>query len=505
MYSMLLVDDESLVLERMEKHIDWSQMDIVVVDTAKNGKEGLRKALLHRPDFILTDIKMPIMNGLDFAKQAQEQLSSTQIIFLTGYNDFQFVKSALQLRAANYLLKPIQIEELTETIEEMKKQLHEKKKNAQLTEAYLSKLWRSAIADPNPDNRNSSIHQLARSFKHASGLENAYYLTGLFSASPLSEAWTIRLRELAPSSHFVVLSDRVSFVLTPQSTQLQVESWVNQLQDVMKQSASSFTIWVHPEPIPLHNIYEFLQTRQNVLERISYYFPSEVTTSLQLSPEAVDEDAASEQLNQLKQEMLSFNTERANQLIEAIINRFSAEQWDITAVQSAIYHSLCQLYEELAMPDSVISELGASKEQLLQSLIDITTIHELRDWLIQKTHATMEWLKSNRSDEKARVVAVIQRIVRNNLHEPINIDSIAQQVYLSPNYVRTIFRDVTGKTLHEYVMEERMNYALLLLKDKSLKIHEVSARIGYENTSYFCSVFSKYKGMTPNEYRKKCL
>jgi two-component system response regulator YesN len=96
----------------------------------------------------------------------------------------------------------------------------------------------------------------------------------------------------------------------------------------------------------------------------------------------------------------------------------------------------------------------------------------------------------------------IGRIIAERYHLPLTVEEIAKEVYLSPNYIRTIFKEKTGETILDHLTKIRINRAADLLKDKSLKVREVAHAVGYENVSYFCSIFQKHRGSTPNEFRK---
>jgi two-component system response regulator YesN len=127
MYRILLVDDEKLELEMLCNYVDWNSMNIEVVDTAKNGKEALEKVKKLNPDIILTDVKMPIMDGIEFARKLREMNFFNELIFLSGYDDFQYAKSALSVGAAGYLLKPVDVHELEDLMINVKRNYEEKK------------------------------------------------------------------------------------------------------------------------------------------------------------------------------------------------------------------------------------------------------------------------------------------------------------------------------------------------------------------------------------------
>ena len=108
MYRILLVDDEKMELEALKNYIDWEALGIDHVDTAKNGKAAYELVLEKQPDIVITDIQMPVMDGITLAKKIYEWNRSIKLIFLTGYDDFAYVKEAFQVNAVNYLLKPFQ-------------------------------------------------------------------------------------------------------------------------------------------------------------------------------------------------------------------------------------------------------------------------------------------------------------------------------------------------------------------------------------------------------------
>jgi len=105
-------------------------------------------------------------------------------------------------------------------------------------------------------------------------------------------------------------------------------------------------------------------------------------------------------------------------------------------------------------------------------------------------------------DRNQAVADQIVKLIGERYHLPLTVEDIAKEVFLSPNYIRTIFKEKMGETILDYITKARMNRAADLLKDKSLKVREVANSVGYENVSYFCSIFQKHRGSTPNEYRK---
>lgn len=114
----------------------------------------------------------------------------------------------------------------------------------------------------------------------------------------------------------------------------------------------------------------------------------------------------------------------------------------------------------------------------------------------------MSLLGERLMDKNTKLVHKVRSVIDQNFDQPITINSLSDQVYLSPNYLRSIFKDKTGITIHDYLTRIRLDKATELLADGSLKIQDIAQRVGYESTSYFISLFLKNQGVTPNEYRK---
>lgn len=127
MYKVLLVDDEYLIRESLKKVIKWMQLNTIVIGEAKNGKEGLEIVRELRPDIVLTDIRMPIMDGIEFAKQIKNLFPNTKIIFISGYDDFTYAQQALRIGIEDYILKPIKNENVEQCIGDVVKKMDTEK------------------------------------------------------------------------------------------------------------------------------------------------------------------------------------------------------------------------------------------------------------------------------------------------------------------------------------------------------------------------------------------
>lgn len=129
-------------------------------------------------------------------------------------------------------------------------------------------------------------------------------------------------------------------------------------------------------------------------------------------------------------------------------------------------------------------------------------MNEIEDLILGTAGNAMSMLGERLMDKNTKLVHKVRSMIDQNFDQPITINSLSDQVYLSPNYLRSIFKDKTGITIHDYLTRIRLDKATELLADGSLKIQDIAQRVGYESTSYFISLFLKNQGVTPNEYRK---
>jgi YesN/AraC family two-component response regulator len=153
MYSILLVDDERIELETLAENVPWKSMGIKVVGTAKNGREALELTQRLDPDIILTDIRMPIMDGLEFSRRAKQLSKRVIIVFLSGHDEFHYIKAALAVEASGYLLKPIDLDELMKLMEKVKQKCEDANLAARSDEMAIEKLLRLLLIEEAPERR----------------------------------------------------------------------------------------------------------------------------------------------------------------------------------------------------------------------------------------------------------------------------------------------------------------------------------------------------------------
>jgi len=183
MYSIFLVDDEYLELKTLHQYIDWKSMGFYVVGTAENGRDALAAIEKIRPDVVITDIRMPVMDGISLARTIHRKLPQTVIVFLSGYNEFEYAKSALKVEAAGYLLKPLDMEELTEMMEIVQRKCDDNLIYRETALSIASEYLEESYFNPDPAFWQQNLSIISRMLNGCFGLEreNTCYFIGLLT------------------------------------------------------------------------------------------------------------------------------------------------------------------------------------------------------------------------------------------------------------------------------------------------------------------------------------
>ncbi|WP_274652011.1 response regulator [Paenibacillus humicola] len=517
MYSILLADDESMELETLTDYVPWETMGIKVAGAAKNGREALDLTRRLDPDIILTDVRMPIMDGLEFAKRAKQLSKRVKIVFLSGHDEFQYIKAALSVEASGYLLKPLDLDELTQLMEKVKAKCEEAKLAERSQEVVREKLLRRLLIEESAARRTelaAKLKLLAGAGLPARGPYRAAFLSVSRSTrdsvrdaampAPLersiADAVHGRLRALGYGGMLIDWESGTFAGLYPDSGGGR-EIWLQLQKLIADDFPVSLTIGVSRPGDGTADAYGLFREAKASAGHAFYYGHGSLLPAEELPPPQQGEIGIEAHFTALCR---TIGHLRADEM-EAEIAAFTAQLRELhvhpnlarsAAVRliTAVEHHFQAAFKELQA-----GSFGSEREIMNRC----GTLDEIGEHLSHVCRSLIISLSEKDKDRHLHIARHIQDIIDRKYRDPLTIEDIAKEIYLSPNYIRTIFKEKTGRTILEAVTEKRMERASGLLADKSLKIHDISALVGYENASYFCSVFQKYTGLTPNQFRKQ--
>lgn len=511
MYSIFLVDDEELELEMMRDYIHWEEMGIYVAGTSTNGRDALEKIEVIQPDIVLTDVQMPMMNGIDLAQKIRERFDGIQLIFLTGHDEFNYVKSALNVGAVGYLLKPLDLSEIESVIEKVKLRCEEvemKNRSIQMTK---SNILKELIYEKDEER----IAVLTSSFcKLARCPGSSHYALALFSIDhkDLIERQLILedcMTQLSSfldrfflgkklEATFVTYKEGELGVFMDATQQPGHYAWEDMAQAMHDSLDFTVTVAVGGQAGKLSKVQALYEQTKLILNEYFYVGTGRVIYADDVRGQFYSEQTPPfeqkewfEAINQLDFEQTArLLHEYCAKLITLRINKKQICDWAIDLIGELLE----QLHEPV--PDS------SKRAELYHSIYNSLTVQEIEAYILGAAAEAINLLSERFMDKNSKLAHRVRTIIDQTFHQPITINSLSDQVYLSPNYLRSIFKDKTGMTIHDYLTKIRLDKSKELLGDGSLKVQDIAQRVGYESTSYFISLFLKSQGVTPNEYRK---
>ena len=504
MYSLLLVDDENLELETLENYFDWSSLGIKVVATAKNGRDALNKALECKPEIIITDIKMPIMDGIEFSRRLREKDANAKLIFLSGYNDFDYAKSALDVRAMNYLLKPIDMNELKEVISRVKDAIEKDKLSLRSLKTLVQNYFKALLHEENSEKIDNIINTLI-SFNIGNFLDASYYLITFYSKNNIIDFFKDYVYSIDSFAQIIV--DNNTYIIIINSSKLinmTIYKFATYLKKYIHKKINYNIAIVYSEyKTYLKELSSTLKSLSSTEEIIFYAGKNSIINVSDYYKSSSPTCDLSSIEKELTDSIFTYNKEKVYEVIDNYIKLVIEKKYVKVIVLENIFSLLIFIWDNFLKQNIEIAIKLRNKNELWAKLTNCEDINDVKEIILSCVEEIIDYLIKKKTDKNQYIVDICTIYVEKNFYKSITLDDLSKEVYLSPNYISSIFKEKTGETFLEYLTNFRLSKASKLLKDKSLKVHEISNMVGYENVSYFCSIFQKKFGASPNYYRNK--
>lgn len=538
MEKLIIVDDEYSTRNGLKVCMDWEKYGIEVVGEAENGKKGLELVERVNPDIVITDVKMPIMNGIEMAKQLKARNSNVKIVFVSGYDDIEYLKIAMKMDAIDYILKPVNLAELSEVIEKImtmskmeknqKDMLYRMNEKLHLSMPLLREKFLIQLIQDGEWERTSLERRVSFLDLHLPycslycsliiSIDNPRTVFELISEKE-TELITFSILNICQElvdfhlGGYVFEHKRGEFVLIVAMPDKEGIEAIFPLINELKASLSGFlkrfitismTIGVGSAVDQLSGISESYAMASEAIEQKLYLGKNQIITfDVMASNKSVDFRAINEKVEALLSLLKTANT--------SIIFRHLDELFDDLVSNRVLNHKDCQrIWMQMLLNISqFLSEFGIHSDQLGQQeseiwehLNRIETLDDMKRGLKDYIAVVCTYVEERKEKKTNEVVQDIMRIIEDNYQSNLTIAEIATQVYLSQTYICLLFKQETGVTINEYITRVRMEKSKLLLTNTNAKLADVSYSIGYSEPSYFSKQFRKYTGMNPSEYRE---
>ena len=521
MYKVLIVDDEKLIRNGLSRHYDWASHGLEVCGTADNGLSAQAFIENHDVDLVITDVCMPQMSGIELAQWLKRTWPEVHILFISGYEDLDYLKAALKVDAVDYILKPIDFDELgtaadivVKRIEEsanMREQLArmEEKLNESLPilkERLLSVLIRDeVIADEFYDNQ-------IRFLDLPLSAEQEYILlvVRMLNTYANYSKKTERERQLQSMQLYDNLERCIEqeenatvFMNTPEEyiCILPVREEKNHAAELSKQIVDSFgkkygiriRIGVSRPFSGYPRIKEGYEEALRALSR-----ESDGSQNTVFSAEAEDEDSYAHLERLLLSAVNQMDEDYLNQSEEYLL-RFS----DRSDLENHLFYTLLLAFQIRQENDtcSLPENLNLLREQMERILPPSLNASDVQK-VMKEICTLFQEVKNKRNKPTNASVTAVRDYISGHLNEPLTLAELSSYVYLTPSYLCQLFKRETGRNLSDYILRKRMNKAKELLLQPENRMNDICSSVGINSVSYFSKMFKKSTGMSPSEWRK---
>ena len=527
MINVLIADDEERVCRLIQALVDWESFDMQVIGVAHNGLEALQTAQDTRPDLLITDIRMPGCNGLELIEQLRKLCVDSEFIIISGYTHFEYAKMAIQYGVSDYLLKPINKQELGSTLERIRRKIETRVQ------------------------QQSATDKMRREFLSVQRKVRACYLMDLLHHKNTELTLEMINHEYRYSFQegifrgFVIKMDYQSNHISGEEV-AQISEQVRKLViGRLREICYEAEIWF--ENGVGVGILNYSKDNQIRVQELLIHFLRELQVKHEMFPNVVFSMAMADETTEAKENEKT--VQLAKQLIDerfvfgsqkVITNHMPHREVSILKYvekyagqfQSALalgdHGGAERVIEHLQMELAGVHELAGQDlikiilltgERITEKMREYgqhdavlrsfqnqcmlcNTVEQLFACLKDLAKRELAWLNTVYVSEEKRPIQAAKSYIEKHYAENISLDQIAGMVGFNSSYFSALFKKECGIGLQDYVTATRMDKAKELIQKSDLPLAEICYRIGYKDIKHFTKTFKKNTGLTPGEYRR---
>jgi two-component system, response regulator YesN len=513
-YKVFLVEDEVTTREGIRENVDWRSMGFELCGEAPDGEIALPQIESIQPDVLITDIKMPFMDGLQLCKIIREHMTWIKIIIISGYNDFQYAQTAIKLGVTEYLLKPVSVQDLQTVMVKVAVTLDQEKNER----AYLKRL-RSQVEDSLALMREKFLLRLVTG--------------GESSISAIEQSQQLGLNILSPYYQVTLIEARPAKGADPleYATCQQVEKLIGQFigtnMDVLltRKGIEGFVLIFKGENL------EQLQHESSFLagliqEEVEKKIECKVVIGAGMPQQRLGDlhRSFAEALIKVKGTQEETENSELRKLDHTALRRY-LENGRVEDFDSFFYQAIYPLAEAaLRSPllkhyiildlrlaaAQFVSDLGGNANQVIPTANDeevlldqLRMLAEVRVETYKIFSAALAFRDSQANSNRANSIQLAKKYISAHFSDAnLSLNEVAAQVNFSPNHFSAVFSAETGETFRDYLTRTRLEQSKKLLHTSKIKCAEVAFQCGYNDPHYFSLIFRKNYGLTPQQYRE---
>ena len=527
MFKAIIVDDELYIRKGLRMLIDWEKEGILITGEASNGKQAVSLVKEQRPDIVITDIKMPVMDGLDFIEYIRKEMSSNiQIIVLSGYADFKFAQKAMQYGVKKYVLKPIDEKELLDALNDVKKnieaeeiveygtQISKQSRKSALIKGIL--LGKSSISIDNIDNSFFNVKKSNKyfciifhikkkwyssrtgSYKNGTGQKSEIdILTNIINGNEFSDF--IELFEYDYLWGFFVDYERML------AKGFTLNQFLFKLGESVKAEYSTYvTIFAGKviENFP-NNIKSAFETAYETMKLGFYNYDKYLYQYADFKDTPMVEDYNEEIFtDDLIEKIINSDVSCIKAKLDAIFGYLGEKKLDPEVIKIRLNYLVHKMVEAIAGIDGNYDRNPEKYPVYNMNYWEIN-VDELKEMVLAFCTNTALYIHDLKENIGNGIAYKVKKYIDMNFAQDITLTKLAQDFFVNTNYLGQIFKKIYYMKFNDYLNHVRVEEAKKLLQLTGLKAYEVSTKVGYTKPEYFSRKFEEITGLCPSVYREE--
>lgn len=535
---VFLVEDEMVIRRGIKNSIDWEKEGYIFCGEASDGELAYPMIIKEKPDILITDIRMPFMDGLELCKLVKKELPNIKILILSGYDEFDYAKEAIRLGVTEYLLKPISSGKLLEALNGVSESIRREKEDKDLVRKYMEEMRENTEHEKQKffeqmiAGNLSMADALETGKKYEMNLSAGMYNLLLFRFTLGEE--NCKSGELLGEAEYAIekLTERLEYVF---EFQRGVEGWafllmadneeqmserVKELSKDLEEIMKNYSTIAYFGGIgqPVARLRELEESFREAERALAARFTMELNRII-----SVEDIRMAQNVDTLDDiEITSFGEiEKTRTMLEKFLNNGAEDEIDefvdvyinelpeenlksVLMRQYIIMDAYIVMMSFCEKIEGIEGEMQAQSEELKNSMKTIQTLEEIKNYirmLLKKIIGVRDTISGRRYSDIIEIAK--DQIRKTYMSDEISLNTIAAEVGMSPSYFSSIFSKEMGKTFVEYLTEIRMDRAKELLMCSSMKTSEIGYEVGYKDPHYFSYIFKKTQNCTPKEFRAR--
>lgn len=535
---VFLVEDEMVIRRGIKNSIDWEKEGYIFCGEASDGELAYPMIIKEKPDILITDIRMPFMDGLELCKLVKKELPNIKILILSGYDEFDYAKEAIRLGVTEYLLKPISSGKLLEALNGVSESIRREKEDKDLVRKYMEEMRENTEHEKQKffeqmiAGNLSMADALETGKKYEMNLSAGMYNLLLFRFTLGEE--NRKSGELLGEAGYAIekLTERLEYVF---EFQRGVEGWafllmadneeqmserVKELSKDLEEIMKNYSTIAYFGGIgqPVARLRELEESFREAERALAARFTMELNRII-----SVEDIRMAQNVDTLDDiEITSFGEiEKTRTMLEKFLNNGAEDEIDefvdvyinelpeenlksVLMRQYIIMDAYIVLMSFCEKIEGIEGEMQAQSEELKNSMKTSQTLEEIKNYirmLLKKIIGVRDTISGRRYSDIIEIAK--DQIRKTYMSDEISLNTIAAEVGMSPSYFSSIFSKEMGKTFVEYLTEIRMDRAKELLMCSSMKTSEIGYEVGYKDPHYFSYIFKKTQNCTPKEFRAR--